>query len=92
MATKNNRRTLITKRILKESLLELMQKKYARYLSDPDDRRAVEKVTAALVRRGFTYQQIRFALEDYAAWLGAGGLSTAASPLIPVFPIISLGE
>ena len=50
-------------------LLELMQKKYARYLSDPDDRRAVEKVTAALVRRGFTYQQIRFALEDYAAWL-----------------------
>ena len=27
MATKNNRRTLITKRILKESLLELMQTK-----------------------------------------------------------------
>jgi hypothetical protein len=27
MATKNNRRTLITKKILKESLLELMQEK-----------------------------------------------------------------
>ena len=45
-------------------LLELLQKKYARYLTDPDDRKAAEKVTAALVRRGFTYQQIRFAIED----------------------------
>ena len=26
-----------------------------------------EKVTASLVRRGFTYQQIRYALEDYYA-------------------------
>ena len=48
-------------------LLELLQKKYARYLTDPDDRKSTEKVTAALVRRGFTYQQIRFALEDYFA-------------------------
>ena len=51
-------------------LLELLQKKYARYLTDPDDRKAAEKVTAALVRRGFTYQQIRYAIEDYYAWLG----------------------
>ena len=48
-------------------LLELLQKKYARYLTDPDDRKSTEKVTAALVRRGFTYQQIRYAMEDYYA-------------------------
>jgi regulatory protein len=51
-------------------LLELLQKKYARYLTDPDDRKSTEKVTAALVRRGFTYQQIRYALEDYFALIG----------------------
>lgn len=50
-------------------LLELLQKKYGRYLTDPDDRKQREKVTAALVRRGFTFQQIRYAYEDYAAWL-----------------------
>ena len=50
-------------------LLELLQKKYARYLTDPDDRKATEKVTAALVRRGYSYQQIRYAIEDYYAWL-----------------------
>lgn len=54
---------------ISEQLLELLQKKYARYLTDPDDRRASEKVTAALVRRGYTYQQIRYAIEDYYAWL-----------------------
>lgn len=50
-------------------LLELLQKKYARYLTDPDDRKSTEKVTAALVRRGYTFQQIRYAIEDYRAWL-----------------------
>ena len=50
-------------------LLELLQKKYARYLTEPDDRKSTEKVTAALVRRGYTYQQIRYAIEDYYAWL-----------------------
>ena len=49
-------------------LLEILQKKYARYLTDPDDRKATEKVTAALVRRGYTYQQIKYAIEDYYAW------------------------
>lgn len=52
---------------ISEQLLTLLRKKYARYLTDPDDRKMTEKVTAALVRRGFTYQQIRFALEDYFA-------------------------
>lgn len=57
-------------------LLELMQKKYARYLTDPDDRKSTEKVTAALVRRGYTYQQIRYAIEDYYAWLEEQGDDT----------------
>ena len=48
-------------------LLEILQKKYARWLTDPDDRKMTEKVTAALVRRGYTYQQIRYAIEDYYA-------------------------
>lgn len=46
-------------------LLELLDKKYARQLHDPDDRKAIEKVTAALMRRGFRYQDIRYAIEDY---------------------------
>lgn len=50
-------------------LLDILQKKYTRYLTDPDDRKASEKVTAALVRRGYTFQQIRYAIEDYYAWL-----------------------
>ena len=54
-------------------LLEILQKKYARYLTDPDDRKSTEKVTAALVRRGYTYQQIRYAIEDYYAWLEENG-------------------
>lgn len=54
---------------ISEMLLELLQKKYARDLTDPDDRKATEKVTAALVRRGFSYQQIRYAIEDYFALL-----------------------
>ncbi len=54
---------------ISEQLLEILQKKYARYLTDPEDRKGTEKVTAALVRRGYTYQQIRFAIEDYYAWL-----------------------
>jgi len=55
--------------LISETLLELLKKKYARYLADPDDRKSAEKVTAALVRRGFTYQQIKYAFEDYQAWL-----------------------
>lgn len=52
---------------ISEQLLTLLRKKYARYLTDPDDRKMTEKVTASLVRRGFSYQQIRYALEDYYA-------------------------
>lgn len=55
--------------IISAQLLELLQKKYARYLTDPDDKKSLDKVTAALVRRGYTFQQIKFAYEDYYAML-----------------------
>ena len=48
-------------------LQTLLEKKYARKLTDPEDRHARELVTAALIRRGFDYTDIRYALEDYFA-------------------------
>lgn len=48
-----------------EQLSELIAKKYARYLTDENDRKSIEKVTAALVRRGFDYADIRDAIR---AW------------------------
>lgn len=46
-----------------EQALALLQKKYYNKLNDPDSRR---RVTAALVRRGFTYTAIRRAMEELA--------------------------
>ena len=46
-------------------LLEILQRKYARVLTDPDDRHARELVIASLLRRGFDYADIKNALEDY---------------------------
>ncbi len=43
----------------------LLERKYARKLTDPDDRKAIESVKAALVRRGFDYTDVRRAIEDY---------------------------
>ncbi len=43
----------------------LLERKYARKLTDPDDRKAIESVKAALVRRGFDYTDVRHAIEDY---------------------------
>ncbi len=46
-------------------LSQLLERKYARKLTDPDDRKAIESVKAALVRRGFDYTDVRRAIEDY---------------------------
>ncbi len=48
-----------------QQLAELIAKKYARQLTDADDRKATERVTASLVRRGFDYSDVRAAI---AAW------------------------
>lgn len=48
-------------------LAELLERKYARKLTDPEDRKAIESVKASLVRRGFDYTDVRRAIEDYFA-------------------------
>ncbi len=50
-----------------EQLAMLIERKYAAKLCDPDDRKARERVIAALMRRGFDYSDIRNAIEDYFA-------------------------
>ncbi len=43
----------------------LIDKKYYRYLSDINDRKAVQKVYAALARKGFSFGAIKDALKEY---------------------------
>lgn len=48
----------------KESIAHLLETKYARKLSEP---KGSEKVFAALVRKGFSYSDIRAVMEKYAS-------------------------
>ena len=50
---------------LYERLLSVIEKKYADYLDDPDDKRAVDKVKNALVRMGYDYSDINSAINDF---------------------------
>ncbi len=50
-----------------ENLPEVLEKKYGRYLTDPDDRKAREKVIAGMARLGYSYNSVRNAIEDYFA-------------------------
>ena len=43
----------------------LIEKKYARILSDKEDKRAVQKVYSALARKGFSFGAIKDALKEY---------------------------
>ncbi len=43
-------------------LMELVERKYARYL---DDENGVRKVTGALVRKGYSYSEVREVLRDF---------------------------
>lgn len=47
----------------------LIDKKYYRYLSDTGDKKAVQKVFAALARKGFSFGAIKTALKEYTASL-----------------------
>lgn len=47
----------------------LIDKKYYRYLSDTADKKAVQKVFAALARKGFSFGAIKTALKEYTASL-----------------------
>ncbi|CDD52782.1 MULTISPECIES: regulatory protein RecX [Ruminococcus] len=46
-------------------LAALLERKYAADLQDPTDQKRINRVKAALVRRGYGYDAIRCALEDY---------------------------
>ena len=46
-------------------LAALLERKYAPELQDPTDLKRINRVKAALVRRGYGYNAIRCALEDY---------------------------
>lgn len=50
-----------------EQLQILLEKRYARQLTDPDDRKAIDRVTASLVRRGFSFPEIRAAITAWFA-------------------------
>lgn len=48
-----------------ENLASLLETKYARFLTDKDDRKAVEKVKNSLVRYGYDFQEINRAVKEY---------------------------
>ena len=50
-----------------ENLPEVLEKKYGRYLTDPDDRRAQEKVIAGMARLGYHYRDVKDAIADWFA-------------------------
>ncbi len=51
--------------VIRQSLDALLRGKYSALLKDPGDRAAVEKAKRSLAARGFGYEEIRDALEDY---------------------------
>ncbi len=50
-----------------ENIPLVLEKKYGRYLTDPEDWKAREKVVAGMVRLGYHYRSVRNAIEEYFA-------------------------
>ncbi|MDD7185722.1 MAG: RecX family transcriptional regulator [Ruminococcus sp.] len=48
-----------------ENISELLEKKYSRYLADPDDRKNTEKVKNSLVRLGYSFDDINKSIDNY---------------------------
>ncbi len=48
-----------------ENIPVVLEKKYARYLTDPKDYKAREKVIAGMARLGYNYRDVKAAIEDY---------------------------
>ncbi|MBQ8926714.1 MAG: regulatory protein RecX [Oscillospiraceae bacterium] len=46
---------------------QVLEKKYGRYLTDPDDLKARQKVIAGMARLGYSYGSVKAAIEDYFA-------------------------
>lgn len=47
------------------NLTELLEKKYSRYLTDSTDRKSIEKVKNALLRYGYGFDEINYAVKEY---------------------------
>lgn len=50
-----------------ENIPAVLEKKYARYLTDPKDWKAREKVVAGMARLGYNYRDVKAAIEEYFA-------------------------
>ncbi len=48
-----------------DNLMELLEKKHYRYLTDRSDRKSIEKVKNALVRYGYGFDEINSAVKEY---------------------------
>lgn len=48
-----------------ENILELLEKKYSRYLTEKNDRKNIEKVKCSLVRLGYSFEDINYAVDTY---------------------------
>ena len=48
-----------------ENLMELLNTKHSRYLTDIEDRKSIEKVKNALVRYGYDFSEINRAVKEY---------------------------
>jgi len=48
-----------------ENIYELLEKKYTRYLYDPENKKNIEKVKNSLVRLGYSFDDINFAVKTY---------------------------
>lgn len=48
-----------------DNLMELLEKKHCRYLTDRNDRKSIEKVKNALVRYGYGFDEINSAVREY---------------------------
>lgn len=50
-----------------EQIGAVLEKKYGRYLTDPEDFKARQKVIAGMARLGYSYGSVKAAIEDYFA-------------------------
>lgn len=51
--------------VFEENLITLLNGKYSRYLTDSKDRKSVEKAKNALVRYGYSYEEINRGVKEY---------------------------
>lgn len=51
--------------IYHENLMEMLEKKHSRFLTDRTDRKSIEKVKNALVRYGYSFDEINSAVREY---------------------------